>query len=268
MAPNVKTPASKGSARPPDAKYVLRAAERTLDILDLLAKSPNGLSLAAIAKELGMPRSSAFRYLSVIESRHYVSRLDHGDYRLGLAFLSFQPPMLRSLAGTALPVLERLRDEFGETMNLGVLAGTRVVYVEVIESSKSVRLSARQGDREFVHSSALGKAITATLPESDVRTILDVEGMPRLTSLTITSPNSFLQDLKAVRRLGYSTDMGESEEGACCIGVSIDAPSVRAAISLSCPASRFPARKVPGVAKALRVAAHEISVALEPNSNS
>jgi IclR family acetate operon transcriptional repressor len=161
-------------------------------------------------------------------------------------------------------LLERLRDLFGETINLGVLDGTRVLYAEVVESLRTMRLSARRGDREFIHSSSLGKMIAARLPEQEVRTILELEGMPFLTSKTIVDPDLYLRVIEDVRLNGFSTDMGESEEGACCVAVRLDWPgsNILAAISLSSPAARFPTHGLPEVAAALRATAREIASAL------
>ena len=245
--------------------YSVRAVERTLDILDALARNPEGLSMAAMAKEVSMPRSSIFRYLSVLESRRYVTREPaSGNYLLGLAFFSSASPPVRQLAETARPSLERLRDALGETINLGVLDGTRVLYVEVIESIHTMRLSARQGDRDFIHCSSLGKAIGAQLPEEQVRAILELEGMTKLTSKTLSDPDAYVQALQKVHTKGFATDMGESEDGASCVAVPLDWPgsSIKAAISLSSPAARFPAQELPAVAAQLREAAREISTAL------
>ena len=245
--------------------YSVRAIDRTLDILDTLARTPEGLSLSTIAAEVSMPRSSVFRYLSVLESRRYVSRNAHtGSYQLGAAFFSFASPPLRSLAATARPLLERLRDDFGETINLGVLDGTRVLYIEVIESVHAMRLSARRGDRDFIHSTALGKAIGAQLSDQEVRTILDLEGMPRLSSNTIIDRDVYLRVLEEVRETGFSTDMGESEEGACCLAVALQWPAsnINAAISLSSPAARFPTKDLPGLAAKLQATAYDIVAAV------
>jgi IclR family acetate operon transcriptional repressor len=247
-------------AKTAQTQYSVRAVGRTLDILDTLSRAPDGLSLAAIAKEVSMPRSSVFRYLAVLESRRYVAHDPQtGTYQIGLSFFSFASPPLRALADAARPSLEHLRDTLGETINLGVLDGTRVLYVEVIESTKAMRLSARRGDRDFIHSSSLGKAIAATLPDADVRKILDSEGMPRLTSKTLTNPNAYLRGLAEVRERGYATDLSESEEGACCVAVTLVLPRIPAAISLSSPAARFPVADLELVARQLREAATDIA---------
>lgn len=264
MIPDSEQETGVASTKTPPVTYAVRAAERTLDILDTLARSPDGMSLSAIAREVSMPRSSVFRYVSVLEARRYVAREpESGNYQLGLAFFSFASPSLRSLGTAARPVLERLRDTFGETINLGVLDGTRVLYIEVIESMRAVRLSARRGDRDFIHSTSLGKAIGGQLNENEVRRILELEGMPQLTSKTITDPDAYLRVLEDVRSTGFATDMGESEEGACCVAVALNGPtpSIHAAISLSSPAQRFPTDDVLGIVTELREAAREIVAA-------
>jgi IclR family transcriptional regulator, acetate operon repressor len=269
MTPDSEQELAASSTEASPVTYSVRAAERTLDILDTLARSPDGLPLSAIARDVSMPRSSVFRYLSVLETRRYVARdSETGNYQLGLAFFSFASPSLRSLGAAARPVLERLRDTFGETINLGVLDGTRVLYIEVIESLRAVRLSARRGDRDFIHSSSLGKAIGGQLNESELRRILELEGMPQLTSKTITDPDVFLGVLEDVRSTGFATDMGESEEGACCIAVAVNgvASSIHAAISLSSPAQRFPTDDVLRIVSELRGAAREIAAALRGTS--
>ena len=88
--------------------------------------------------------------------------------------------------------------------------------------------------------------------------------MPRLTSKTITEPDRYLAVLEDVRTSGFSTDMGESEEGACCVGVALEWPSssIRAAISLSSPAARFPLDDLAEVAGELRRTARDVSVAV------
>jgi IclR family transcriptional regulator, acetate operon repressor len=247
--------------RPEPKTYAVRAVERTLDILDVLAKSRGAITLAAIAEEVGVPRSTAFRYVAVLEARRYITRVDDARYRLGPAFLAFGRPIMDSLAATARPFLEGLRERYGETMNLGILAGSRVLYVVVLESSRAVRLSARPGDLDFIHSSALGKAIAAHLSEDEVRAILATEGLPRLTANTIVSTDTYLRELEGVRARRHATDQSESEEGASCIAVAIETTSTpsRAAISLSCPSARFDAELLDQLVGDLSKAATDIA---------
>jgi DNA-binding IclR family transcriptional regulator len=243
---------SVGKLVSPEEPYLIRSVQRVCDILDVLQDSPEAVSLGEVARITGLPRSSAFRYLATLRYRRYVERDPNTeDYRLGAAFLPFSSRHLDLFAKRALPHLQRLRDHFQETVNLGVLSGHRVTYLEILESPKSMRLAARRGDRDHIHSTALGKAIAAHLPQDQVLAILAVEGMPKLTPRTITDPDAYLEELRAVRERGYALDDRENEEEGRCLGVPIIGYSLPAAISLSAPQSRFAIDHVDNVATEL-----------------
>jgi len=240
--------------------YAIRSVERVCDILDLLRESPAGASLTEVAQTTGLPKSSAFRYLAVLESRNYVERdAGEGDYGLGLAFLPMHSRHIELLNDRARAHLERLRDLFGETVNLGVLDGRRVLYVNILESPHAMRLAARRGDRDFIHSTAMGKAIAAHLPEDRVISILNAEGMPVLTPRTITEPDKYLKELRVVRKKGYALDDRENEPEGRCLAVPVLGYHFSAAISLSAPRSRFPMDQVKEVASELGHSTQQIA---------
>jgi IclR family acetate operon transcriptional repressor len=236
----------------PDEPYLIRSVERVCDILDLLQDSPDGVSLGEVARVTGLPKSSVFRYLATLRHHRYVERRPNTEhYRLGAAFLPFRSRHLELFTEQIRPHLEKLRDRFQETLNLGVLTGNRVTYLEILESPKSMRLAARRGDRDHIHSTALGKAIAAYLPKQRVRAILAAEGMPKLTPRTITDPDKYMKDLEAVREWGYALDDRENEEDGRCVAAPILGYRLPAAISLSAPQSRFPTDRVEEVATEL-----------------
>jgi IclR family transcriptional regulator, acetate operon repressor len=235
-----------------ETEYSIRSVQRVCDILDLLQETSEGVSLPSVAEVTGLPKSSAFRYLATLESRRYVERgPDDQMYRLGLAFLPLQARQLDMLAQRARSYLEQLRDRFKETLNLGLLDGTSVIYLDIVESPRTMRLAARRGDRDPIHSTALGKAIASGLPEERVAVILESEGMARLTDKTITDRESFFAELREVHRRGFALDNGENEPDGRCVAVPLPRTRLPAAISLSAPASRFPLRRVNEVAEAL-----------------
>ena len=234
--------------------YYIRAVQRVCDVLDLL-QDADSVSLPDVAEVTGLPKSSAFRYLVTLESRRYVERDPAtGDYRIGLALLPLQGRQFDLLARRLRPALEELRDRFGETVNLGLLDSDRVTYLSILESPRTVRLAARPGDRDPIHSTALGKAIVAPLPESRVRAILAAEGMPRLTERTITDPDVYMAELERVRRLGYAVDDGENELDGRCVAVPLPGSRLPAAVSVSAPASRLPRERTDEVAEAIATA--------------
>ncbi len=250
-------PATDGE-RETSSAYSIRAVERVCDLLDLAQHSPNGFSLADVVDATALPKSSAFRYLSTLESRRYLERDESkGTFRVGPSLLPLQGRQLELLAARARPLLEALRDRFEETINLALLDGNRVVYLEIVESQRSMRLAARKGDRDHVHCTAVGKAIATMLPGERVRAILEAEGMPAMTNATITDVDTYLQELGATRSRGYALDNGENEPDGRCVAVPLVGAGLPTAISLSAPAARFPLDDVEQVAEALtEVAAH------------
>jgi IclR family acetate operon transcriptional repressor len=243
-----------------------RSIVRTCDILRLVGGAADGLTVTEVGLAVGLPKSSAHRYLAVLESQRFVERDGHNKYRLGLGILSLQSRQTESLVQRARPLMEAIRNQFNETVNLGVLSRNRVVYLEILESTKGVRHSAQKGDEDFVHSTALGKAIAARMSEREVLELLARTGMERRTGKTITDPRLFLKGLAAVRTRGYALDDGENEPEARCVAVLIPGLSVPAALSVSGVAARFPLSEIPQAAAALKDAASQLSA--EPASAS
>ncbi|MBS2547999.1 IclR family transcriptional regulator [Catenulispora sp. NL8] len=260
-APAPEAPEEGAADGSEERDYSVRAVARVCAILNLLQESVDGVSLIDVAEATGLPKSSAFRYLWTLETRRYVERDPAtGMFRLGLGFVGMQSRHLEVLRQRARPVLERLRDELGETLNLGVLDGDTTIYLDIVESRRGVRLAATRGDRDPIHSTALGKAIAARLPEAQVRGIL-AAGMPARTANTITTPEDYLNELGRVRRLGYAFDDGENEIDGRCLAVPIEGTPFPAALSLSAPSARFPLRQVEEVATALKAAAATLTAA-------
>lgn len=244
---------------PGSEPYAVRAVLRVLDLLDLLGESPDGASLATLAARAQLPKTSAFRYLATLESRGYAERDPRtGHYRLGVGAMSFSVPTVDLLVRQAHRYLEELRDRFQESMNLAILDRSRVLYVEILESPLTMRHAARPGDRDHLHSTALGKAIASQLSDDRIREILEAEGMPMLTARTIADADAFVAAVEQVRARGVAVDDGENEAGAYCVAVPLAAMSPPAAISLSAPTLRVSGARSDEIARALRVAAREI----------
>jgi IclR family transcriptional regulator, acetate operon repressor len=243
-----------------DSPYASRSVTRVLDIMDYLRRHPKGATPAELATATDMPRSSVFRYLTTLEARGYAERdTSTGSFHLGPAFLASDVQHLRLLSQRARPILEELRDRFEETVNLGVLDGSRVVYLEIVESRRSMRFVARKGDHEPIHSTGLGKAISMLLDDGTIRGILDSEGMPARTSRTITDPDEFLASIHASRQAGYAIDDGENEADGRCVAVPIPGLPFPAALSLSAPATRFSEREAKAAFDVLAEAVRRIA---------
>ncbi|OQO92052.1 IclR family transcriptional regulator [Saccharomonospora piscinae] len=244
--------ATKGEER----DYTVRAVERVCSILNLLQESVEGVSLIEVAQETDLPKSSAFRYLWTLEAHRYVERDDDsGLYRLGLGFVGMQSRHLEVLRERARPWLEKIRDEFGETVNLAVLDRDHVVYVDVVESGKRVRFASSRGFREPWYATALGRAIAARLPGERLRELL-----PREERETTPGPQ-FANDLERVRSLGYATsDDGDGR----CVAAALSGTRLPVALGISAPAARFSAADAARAAARLIAVTREIATAPIP----
>ena len=244
----------------PTGKYAIRAVDRVCDVFDAIRAQGDGASLSTIATATRMPKSTAFRYLTVLEERSYVERnREAAHYRLGLPFQSQDGLSLERLKRFALPVLTKLRDELGETANLGILNNGQVVHVLVVESLHQMRLAARVGEHGLIHSTALGKAMATQLDSETVRSMLALHGMPAYTSMTITSQSDYLAQIATAKNDGFAMDDSENQLGGRCIAVPIPNVPLHAGISISGPASQLPLEGVSGVASALTKAARQLS---------
>lgn len=252
------TQSNTRSAKPSNA-YPIRAVERVCDILDALQNAREGASLPDLSAITSLPKSSTFRYLSALEARQYVERdEDTALYRVGLAFQPRNTRQLEAVLAVARGPLQRLSHGTGETANLGMLEGSMVRHNLVVESEQMMRLAARVGDRGSIHSTALGKAMAAELPEERLLNILNSIEMTRFTEATITTPQQYQKALVEVRRDGFALDDCENQADGRCVAVALQGMPFSCAVSVSAPARRFGLDQVPEVVKQLRQAGSQI----------
>ena len=247
--------------------YSIAVLDRALDLLEALAEAPAGapLGVSEVARRAGVTKSAAFRILANLERRGYVAKDPvNARYSLGtqLVYLGERSLGAIDLRAAARPALEALQQRFGETVNLGVRDGAEVVYVDMIESSHGLRMAARIGGRDYLHSTALGKAILAfLLPAERDHLLYAPAGLPARTERTITDPARLRAELERVRERGIAEDRDENEVGARCLGAPIfdHRGGVAGAISLSAPDSRLDDARATEVAAAVRAEAASIT---------
>lgn len=220
----------------------VKSAERTLDLLELLADSEEALSLSQIAHRLDLPKSSAHGLLKTLERRGF-ARLAGGGYQLGLKAL--QVGLKYSDASRLLELSEaivlRLNRVTNETVHLATLEGPDVVFLQIKPSTQPLRLLSAVGLRQSAHVSSVGKAQLATLTDEEVRAIYVDRILTALTPKTITSLEGLLADLHRTRARGYAFDDEESHLGVQCVGCAVRDASGRAVagLSISAPAVRM-----------------------------
>jgi DNA-binding IclR family transcriptional regulator len=242
--------------------YYIEVLGKALDILDVFARTTKPqLTLQDISVESKLSKNTIFRILYTLTEHGYIAK-ENQAYRLGQKLADLGSTKLRrqDLLTVAGPYLDALRDEFGETVNLGVMDGSGIRYVDVRESRERLRLAERIGGSDLLHSTALGKAQLAYLPAEEVRRLMKEAGMEKCTEHTITTISAMKAELDRVRSAGYAVDREESMLGAFCVAAPIldsnQAPV--AAISISGPNTRFSENQLEPVAGALLRAVSEI----------
>ena len=204
--------------------YNIRVLDKCLDMLEMMARHPAGISLADLSRQMKLPKSSVFRYLVTFENHGYVERSKAGDqYHLGIKFFELGQVVHLNLdiREVALPFMEELLAKFGETVNLAVLDNNEIVYIEILESQQALRMAAKVGSRDKLHSTALGKSLLAFVDQEVAETILPNIDFVRRTEHSIMDAESLLHELEHIKQCGYALDLMENEPGVCCAGAPI-----------------------------------------------
>ena len=238
---------------------------KVLRILEILHDSPGGLQLKDIAKQTAINKSTAYRFLAHLESEKYLFRDETGAYVIGpklarLGSINYEET-LRKIGRS---MLQKLWTLTGETVNLAVLDGFEVIYLDVIESSHTFRLVTQAGARRPVYCTSLGKAMAAYLPEAELQELLISTKYQRFTPRTLVQPARLKRELLKVREQGFAVDNEEAVPGARCVAAPIfdSSGKVVAAISVSGPITRITEDKMPSLAASVKKAAGIVSTRL------
>ena len=223
--------------------YDVAVLQKALDLLEAITSGPES-GLRELSLATGASKASSFRVLSTLERRGYVVKdPETRKYTSGPRLISLSLGVVQrmDLVPLTRPILEALQREFGETVNLAMLDGNEIVYLDIAESSRGLRMAAHAGARDAVHSTALGKALLSCLPIDEARQLLERSDRSPATRRTIVTLDALMAELAVTRERGYSIDDEENEIGARCVGVAVPGPDgrPRAAISISGPAARM-----------------------------
>ncbi len=247
--------------------YQLQSLDRAVAVLDLLGESEGPLGLADVCERMALHKSTAHRALMVLERRGLIERTPENRFHLGLKLYDLGSRAVEQidLRARVHPWFRRLSAQVGETIHLGVLQKTSVVYLDKVEpNNRRVWLASRIGASNPVYCTAMGKAMLAFLPAEAAAEIIGRIRFVRYTRRTLMTPEALMRSLDRVRRRGYAIDDEEVEEGVRCIGAPILSESGHpmAAVSVSGPTSRITQQSVPGIAEHLLRCCREISASL------
>ncbi len=204
----------------PVRTYSAPAVDRTLDILEFMAKHPRPYGATELSRSLNIPINSVFRILKRLTDREYTVQDPFSDgYQLSTKMFSLGMSLYTrfELRQRARPHLEWLCRETEETCQLQVPHGDMVLVLDTVSPEVQYYLRVVPGGLVHYHANAYGKAILAFQTEDEVKRILP----PRLVALTphtIVLRSELLKQLEEVRRTGVGYDNEEYNEGIRCIG--------------------------------------------------
>jgi len=244
----------------------VKSADRALDLLELFADNPDGLTLADVCDRTGWPKSSSLALLRTLHLRDFLHTSPYDTrYRLGPRVASLGHAYLDniSLAREGTDVVREVSRACDETVHLAVLRGTDVLYVAKQEGGGHMRMVSIVGRMIPAHGTGVGKMLLACLPDSEIDRLyppgLD---LPRLTEKTVTDRGAFIASLETIRRQGYATDSGQSTLGLECIAApvrDVDG-AVIAAMSVSVPEPRFTPQRFPHLLAVITDGARRLSL--------
>ena len=236
----------------------VQTIERAFHLLEVLAAGGGEMSISQLADESGLPMPTIHRLLRTLVAQGYVRQQPSRRYALGPRLIWLGESAERLLAAWALPHLEKLVAELDETVNVAMLDGDRAVYVAQVPGTRPMRTFTEVGRRVHLHSTGVGKALLAALPDEQMIDLVGRIPLPANTEHTIVDRDVLLADLRAARVDGFSVDDGEQDIGVRCVAVAMPADTVRAAISVSAPSVRLTDDMRERAARLLRRSADEL----------
>lgn len=221
--------------------YAIGSVDNALRLL-LLFRDYDALRVTDASVELGVARSTAHRLLMTLAHQGFVQQeRSSSSYRIGPSLMAFQISSLgmANIRDAARDEMVELSRHLQETMNLMVLEGDSIRFIDSIECDRRVRVTGRTGSTLPAHATAGGKVFLAAMEGEEVRSLL-ATSLRKLTSATITGKSAFYEELGDVRRLGCAINRGESLEGlhAAAVGIVDRSGRTVASLAVSVPADR------------------------------
>jgi len=251
-----KGEASKGSGQ-------VQSLDRALSILERLAEA-DGMTLTDLAQSVGLAPSTTHRLLTTLQQRRFADfDEEYGVWVIGVGAFNVGNAFLRNRRIVTLgrPVMRRLMEDVGETVNLAVEDQNELVYVTQFESHAPMRAFFRPGRRAPMHASAVGKAMLAEMDDAALTALLHRKGMPRFTDKTIVDPTALRAELVQTRQRGWGVDDEEHTVGMRCVAATIhnEHGEVIAGVSLSGPSVRVTETRLGELGARVVQAASEIT---------
>lgn len=225
---------------------MIQSVNRAVDILRCF-ESRELLGITEIAEKTGLNKSTAFGIVATLAAEGLLEQdSSTGRYRLGLELFRLGNLVNTSTRRLVMPELEKLAQTLEETVNYVRPEGGDVIYLIKKESTHSMRICTKIGQRLPMYCTAVGKAILAHLPEDQRSNILKDYQFTPYTENTVPSEEALRCQLHSILKTGYAVEREEFESGLVCVAVPVldDSGYPVAAVSCSGPKARMTEDKI------------------------
>jgi DNA-binding IclR family transcriptional regulator len=222
----------------------IQVIARASAILRSLAHEPEGLSLADIAARVSLPRSTVQRIVAALSDEQLLMPASlRARVKLGPALTHLASAVNVGVEKLARPLMQELARLTNETVDLSVLQGSSVVFVEQIQGTQRLIAISAVGKEFPLHCTANGKALLALLPPVRRASLMSGK-LARFTPRTITDPNALGAELTEVARRGLAYDLEEHSVGISAVGCAFtDSLGREYSLSIPVPSARFESKK-------------------------
>lgn len=236
---------------------------RAFAILEEIARSREGISLAELSKRVGLHNSTTFHLVKTMVSLGYVRQLKDKRYRVGRPLFALAASSLDDIemVSLATPVLEDLSRETGESGHFAVRMGESVVVIARTSGAGAFQLTDRVGVVRPANCTALGKIVLAALRPEQLERFLQRAELKPFTPKSIVEVDKLRQEIDEVRRAGLAFDDGEFDSELRCVAVPVRdfTGQVIGAIGISGPVWRLSIQALQSRAKLVQAAAARLS---------
>ncbi|WP_057002921.1 IclR family transcriptional regulator [Agrilactobacillus composti] len=212
------------------------------DIMNFITDCDVPPRLIDISRNTDMNKGTVLKILRTLELCGYVRcQGQEKRYCLGTIFLKYAQTSLSNfdISEVAEPFMAKLRDETGETVNLGILENNMALLLQKLESPSSIQLISSIGKGLRLYTSAMGKAILSTFSDDELASYIEQTTLEKVAPNTITDRNSLLEDIKLTKERGYALEDRENQPDVVCVGFAlVKNDKLFGALSISAPKYR------------------------------
>jgi DNA-binding IclR family transcriptional regulator len=218
----------------------IQVIARAAKVLRALESRPEGLSLAEIAQEIGLARSTVQRIVAALAAEEFVTEAKPGrGFRIGAGLARIAASLGSNVAEILRPHLQALCEEVGETVDLSVLSGGSAIFIAQVPGRQRLVAVSAVGARFPLHCTANGKAILSCFSRPDAVALIE-KSLAEHPDPPLVEPGRLLKEIETTRRTHLAWDIGAHTEGISAVGSAmLDVFGRPFAISIPAPSQRF-----------------------------